>query len=1308
MATEEQTSNQGVYYDGDLGYFTSANAERKIAKLREKYGDWEITPIFTEVTDREGQVTYAEPILRYQIRKAIPGGLLDIRLLDTEGNETYREVEQQRGLLQSPVLGILASAVLPGLGEFFAAQLAAAGALTGAAATTVGNALAKIAVDVAMGKDLEDAVRDTAISAGISAGMPNIAPAISELVNDPNIGRILQNAGTAAVNAAVQGRDGQGILLAAVGAAGGTAAAVEGGATAGRAVQSLIASGGDPAAALAAVGGDLAGQAGQTLAREVTQGGGTGLPEGVARLPSTPDTGTRVATEPNLPVTSTTVTTTGGGAGGGGGGGQGGQAAVDPNSQEVLIAQQFLPAGVRIQTFNQLEAVRVLSEVNPNLLASMSQGQLNEAAGYILNNQEQQLAQQAAVTPIGQGLGLVPRSTNVFTVETIPQDMSESFIQSDGAVYSQVGNRAFRVASQDEVNQGYASLLYDDQGRAYYGVEVFGFTTPGRFMTDVERQAEVQQQFVTEASEQIDPETGQPMLLTPGTGGNIGGGNVARFLTASVAKGIGEQLGYIATATGNRGLESIAANLQAYGRGATSASVRMGQNDIVTSIANADGFGKVLAGLGAALRNPAATLDWGLSEGVQEFVPLLAGVGVGRAVTGATKLAFGKKIADKYGIAAAVGTNATLDAGESAIATYQNVRESLINRGFSEERASRIALPAAFASGLITLVTTALGESELVAAATRGVPGSVARSFVREAPSEFAEGFGQGVVEAVAITNRLPTLDQALTQGTLEALIGGTTTAGITAGQAVTTGGTEVTGTGTATTGGQTAVVIASDGNNSLVMSNNGTVSVANNGGNQALNTGAVVNVDPQSNTITAATGQTDANIANSGANSTNLAVNQQTANDINNSVSNLATTQLVTGSDINSGAATAAVVNIIATTGATSNSVNNVTAEVVSQVTGGVSAEQQQKIAAVTQLYQELLGRAPDAEGLAFYTDPASNFSLEVIRADIANSPEAVARAATATGTGTVGTTGGTNQGVVAAVNPTNNTALVVNTAGTTQIVNTQGDVQVGNTVNLATNTNTGQTTATTVGTTADTATGTTAGTAATTAGTTAATGTAAGTTTGTTAGTTTGTGTTAGTTTGTGVTTGATTGAAATTGTGAVTGTTTGTGTATGTGTGTTTGAATTTGTTTTPTTQQTITLTPDEEQLLGDILRLIGEGQRGEEGEAGELIGEVGGVPGIGIQEQPTITEEQAARQTAEARRQQRAAPRGGGPSITPTFLTPRGPQALRGLGTQALQESLTSFRPAGEIRAGTGKPRRNVWNEASLRLKDALGL
>jgi hypothetical protein len=36
-------------------------------------------------------------------------------------------------------------------------------------------------------------------------------------------------------------------------------------------------------------------------------------------------------------------------------------------------------------------------------------------------------------------------------------------------------------------------------------------------------------------------------------------------------------------------------------------------------------------------------------------------------------------------------------------------------------------------------------------------------------------------------------------------------------------------------------------------------------------------------------------------------------------------------------------------------------------------------------------------------------------------------------------------------------------------------------------------------------------------------------------------------------------------------------------------------------------------------------------------------------------------------------------------------------------------LTAYRGAGEIEGDpSGKPRKNVWNEASLRLKDALGL
>lgn len=47
------------------------------------------------------------------------------------------------------------------------------------------------------------------------------------------------------------------------------------------------------------------------------------------------------------------------------------------------------------------------------------------------------------------------------------------------------------------------------------------------------------------------------------------------------------------------------------------------------------------------------------------------------------------------------------------------------------------------------------------------------------------------------------------------------------------------------------------------------------------------------------------------------------------------------------------------------------------------------QQIAA---LYQQYLGREPDAEGLAFYSNP--DFSLQLIEQDIANSAEAKGRA--------------------------------------------------------------------------------------------------------------------------------------------------------------------------------------------------------------------------------------------------------------------------------------------------------------------------
>jgi len=80
-------------------------------------------------------------------------------------------------------------------------------------------------------------------------------------------------------------------------------------------------------------------------------------------------------------------------------------------------------------------------------------------------------------------------------------------------------------------------------------------------------------------------------------------------------------------------------------------------------------------------------------------------------------------------------------------------------------------------------------------------------------------------------------------------------------------------------------------------------------------------------------------------------------------------------------------------------------------------------------------------------------------------------------------------------------------------------------------------------------------------------------------------------------------------------------------------------------------------------------------------------------------------------------------GGGPSKTKkkdetnitvtSYKSPPQPAAapatITSLGAGPLQQALTAYRPAGEIEdVSTGKKRENVWNESSLRLKDALGI
>ena len=65
------------------------------------------------------------------------------------------------------------------------------------------------------------------------------------------------------------------------------------------------------------------------------------------------------------------------------------------------------------------------------------------------------------------------------------------------------------------------------------------------------------------------------------------------------------------------------------------------------------------------------------------------------------------------------------------------------------------------------------------------------------------------------------------------------------------------------------------------------------------------------------------------------------------------------------------------------------------------------------------------------------------------------------------------------------------------------------------------------------------------------------------------------------------------------------------------------------------------------------------------------------------------------------------RTGGASVTgPSSTLAR---ALQGDFYPTSTTGLTAYRPAGEIESEeTGKQRQDVWNEASLRLKDALGI
>jgi hypothetical protein len=261
---------------------------------------------------------------------------------------------------------------------------------------------------------------------------------------------------------------------------------------------------------------------------------------------------------------------------------------------------------------------------------------------------------------------------------------------------------------------------------------------------------------------------------------------VVQAAVAPVAKGVGEIVGYAGTGLEALGLRDnilsrAGGDMTSYGVGITPRSVLNEQDNIIKAISDADGaLGKLGAAVSAGFQNPRGLMDWLVSEGIQEIFPLGTAAAVGRGVTGAMKMRYGDDLATRVGLTSAVGTNASLDAAESGLASYQSVYNELKNRGYTDEQAASAASKSAAGSALITLFTSAVSERPMVEAITSKLPTSVGRNMVREGVFGGLEEGGQSISEQLGISGRAD-MDTTLNALAIGSLIESGTAGGISA-----------------------------------------------------------------------------------------------------------------------------------------------------------------------------------------------------------------------------------------------------------------------------------------------------------------------------------------------------------------------------------------------------------------------------------------------------------------------------------------------------------------------------------------------
>ena len=137
--------------------------------------------------------------------------------IDT-GNNRYRQMQETNARgdpFFNAVMAIGLSYALPGMGSMLAAQLGVSAA--------AGTALASVAVQVAQGAPLEDALKGAAINAVINTGSNAVATEINKAVQNPAVTNAIVSAGASAAKTAALGGTAEDISKAMLGAVAGSA-----------------------------------------------------------------------------------------------------------------------------------------------------------------------------------------------------------------------------------------------------------------------------------------------------------------------------------------------------------------------------------------------------------------------------------------------------------------------------------------------------------------------------------------------------------------------------------------------------------------------------------------------------------------------------------------------------------------------------------------------------------------------------------------------------------------------------------------------------------------------------------------------------------------------------------------------------------------------------------------------------------------------------------------------------------------------------------------------------------------------------